>query len=77
MSAKMAVKFDLDANAAYVKLRNGRVNATKEGKLDSLEVLLDYAKDGQLVGVELLNLKKALELYVGPRIPEIAAKATS
>lgn len=75
MTAKMAVTFDLEANAAYVKVGKGRIEETREGKVDSLDVLLDYTKKGQLVGVELLNLKKALELYLMPKIPEIRSEA--
>ncbi|MBI2648334.1 MAG: DUF2283 domain-containing protein [Thaumarchaeota archaeon] len=75
MSKAVDVKFDMDANAAYVRLGTGRVTKTKEGKVDSLDVLFDYRKDGQLIGVEVLNLKKALELYFKPKIPQIQAIA--
>lgn len=71
----MDVKFDIEANAAYVKLGAGRVTKTKEGKVDSLDVLFDYGKGGRLVGVEVLNLKKALELYFKPKIPKFQAIA--
>jgi uncharacterized protein YuzE len=71
MTTKMDVTFDLEANAAYIKVGKGKIWETREGKVDSLNVLLDYTKKGQLVGVELLNLKKALELYLAPKIPEI------
>ena len=69
------VEFDTEANAAYIKLDAGRVKETREGKMESLDVLFDYGEDGSLVGVEILNLKKALELYVRPKIPEIQAIA--
>ncbi len=69
------VEFDVDANAAYVKLGAGRVKKTKEGKVESLDVLFDYGENGQLVGLEILNLKKAVELYLKPKIPQIQAIA--
>lgn len=75
MSKAVGVKFDTDANAAYLRLEAGRVTKTKEGKVDSIDVLFDYRKDGQLIGVEVLNLKKALELYFTPKIPQIQAIA--
>jgi len=69
------VEFDVDANAAYVKLGTGRVKKTREGKVESLDVLFDYGENGQLVGLEILNLKRAVELFVKPKIPEIQAIA--
>ncbi len=69
------VEFDVDANAAYIKLSAGHVKKTREGKVDSLDVLFDYGENERLVGVEFLNLKRALELYVKPKIPEIQATA--
>ena len=69
------VEFDIDANAAYVKLGAARVKKTREGKVESLDVLFDYGEKGQLIGLEILNLKRAVELYVKPRIPEIQAIA--
>ena len=69
------VEFDVDANAAYVKLGDGRVKKTREGKVESLDVLFDYGENAQLVGLEILNLKRAVELYVEPRIPIIQAIA--
>jgi uncharacterized protein YuzE len=69
------VEFDVDANAAYVRLGTGRVKKTREGKVESLDVLFDYGENGQLVGLEILNLKRAVELYVRPKIPEIQAIA--
>ena len=75
MSKAVNVKLDLEANAAYVKLGSGRVNMTKKGKLDSLDVLFDYRTDGLLIGVEVLNLRQALELYLEPKMPQILAIA--
>lgn len=69
------VEFDTEANAAYIKLGVGRIKETREGRVDSLDVLFDVGEDGNLLGVEILNLKKALELYVKPKIPEIQAIA--
>jgi uncharacterized protein YuzE len=69
------VEFDVDANAAYVRLGTGRVKKTREGKVESLDVLFDYGEKGQLVGLEILNLKRAVELFVKPKIPEILATA--
>ncbi len=65
------VEFDLEANAAYLRLTQGRVSTTKKAKLESMDVLLDYDPKGELVGVELLNLKKALSILLEPKLPKI------
>jgi len=59
----MEVELDDDANAAYVRLRTGRVAKTSESKIKSLDVLLDYDKAGNLIGLEFLNLKELVELF--------------
>ncbi|HVB95322.1 MAG TPA: DUF2283 domain-containing protein [Nitrososphaerales archaeon] len=67
----MKIEFDIDANAAYVKLGTGRIAKTKKSKMESLDVLLDYDKTGDVIGLEVLNLEKLLKLYFTPRISEI------
>ena len=65
------VEFDLEANAAYFRLTKGTVSTTKKAKLESMEVLLDYDPKGELVGIELLNLNKALSTLLEPQLPKI------
>jgi uncharacterized protein YuzE len=67
----MKITVDRSANAAYVKLRTGRIAKTEKSKLRSLEVLLDYDKTGDVIGWEVLNLKKLVELYFAPEAREI------
>lgn len=65
VSGKVTVTFDTEANAMYYKVSKGKVARTEKRKADSLEYLLDYDSEGQLIGVEILNMKKALELTAG------------
>lgn len=58
---RVKVEFDVEANAAFYRLRGGKVAKTTPKRLDSLDVLLDYDSKGRLVGVEVLNMKKALK----------------
>src|ERR1017187_9673625 len=51
----MKITVDRSANAAYVKLRAGRIAKTKKSNLKSLDVLLDYDKAGDVIGWEVLN----------------------
>jgi uncharacterized protein YuzE len=60
----------MDANAAYVKLRTGRVVKTEESRMDSLDISLDYNKAGDVIRLEVLNLKELLKLYLVPKIVE-------
>lgn len=64
----MKVELDDSANAAYAKLKTGRVAKTKKSKIESLDVLLDYDKAGNLLGIELLNLKELVELFLSSKI---------
>ncbi|MBI2938457.1 MAG: DUF2283 domain-containing protein [Thaumarchaeota archaeon] len=65
VSGKVTVTFDTEANAMYYKLGKGKVARTEKKRTDSLEYLLDYNNQGNLIGVEILNMKKALELTAG------------
>jgi uncharacterized protein YuzE len=58
---KAKVEFDVEANTAYYTLRRGKVATTVPKRLDSVDVLLDYDSKGRLLGIEVLNMKKALE----------------
>lgn len=46
------ISFDPQANAAYVKIREGKVHKTKE---EAPGILVDLGANGQLLGVELLD----------------------
>ena len=51
------IRYDADANAAYMRLSESRV-------IDSAEVspnlVLDYDSDGHIVGIELLDARSQL-----------------
>jgi uncharacterized protein YuzE len=74
----MKVEFDPEANAAYYKLKAGRIAKTERMKVRSVDVLVDYDKKGHVLGVEVLNMKMALTSSLGKMglalIPEIQAK---
>ncbi len=79
VSGKVTVTFDTEANAMYYKLGKGKVARTEKRETYSLDYLLDYDIKGQLIGVEILNMKKALELTAGQMslffIPEAKSMA--
>jgi len=76
--AKAKVEFDAEANAAYYRLKSGMVAKTEHMKVKSVDVLVDYDRNGRVLGVEVLNMKMALESSLGRMglelIPEIQAR---
>jgi uncharacterized protein YuzE len=52
----MKIRYDPDADAMYIKFRNTEIARTK--KVDN-NTILDYDKNGGLVGVELLFVKES------------------
>jgi len=52
---KMKIRYDKDADAMYIKIRDGKIDKTK--KIDD-NTLLDMDKDGNLLGIELLFVKE-------------------
>jgi uncharacterized protein YuzE len=51
----MKIRYDADADAMYIKLRDSKVDHTKE--LDK-DTMVDYDKLGRVIGVELLFVKE-------------------
>lgn len=60
---KVKVELDFRTNAVYYKLRGSAVARTTKRRLNSMDVLLEYDGEGRLVGVEVLNFKRALQRY--------------
>ncbi|HLD06222.1 MAG TPA: DUF2283 domain-containing protein [Candidatus Nanoarchaeia archaeon] len=51
----MKIRYDPDADAMYITLRDAEVASTK--KMDKTTIV-DYDKEGQLIGVEILFVKE-------------------
>ena len=51
----MKIKYDSDADAMYIKLIEDEVEYTKE--IDK-NTILDFNKNGQIIGVEILFVKE-------------------
>jgi len=62
VSGNARVSFDTDANAMYYKLSSGRVAKSKKLRQNGLEYVIDLDRKGEIIGVEVLNMKKALAL---------------
>lgn len=53
----MEIRYDKSADAAYFKLKKGKVSKTKEF---ADKVLIDLDKKGNVLGVEILNVSLRL-----------------
>ena len=51
----MKIKYDSDADAMYLTLRKDKVASTKE--IDE-NTIIDFDKNGQVIGVEILFVKE-------------------
>ena len=51
----MKITYDKKADAKYIYLKKGKINFTKKVK-DWL--LFDYSKNGEMLGIEILNASK-------------------
>jgi len=62
VSGNATVTFDTEANAMYYKLRAGKVASSKKLRQNGLDYVIDFDQKGDMIGVEVLNMKKALAL---------------
>ena len=53
----MKITYDPDADAMYIRLKEGKVNKTKEVDKNTI---LDYDKDGNVIGIEILFVKERM-----------------
>ena len=53
----MKVKYDKEADVIYIGLSDEKINESDEGKPG---IILDYDKNGSIVGIEILNASKKI-----------------
>lgn len=53
----MKIRYDPDADAMYIKLLDEEVKTTR--KIDN-NTILDYDKDGRVIGIELLFVRERM-----------------
>ncbi len=66
----MKVRYDKEVDALYLKLSD---EPAVEGKMIRPGVVLDYNEKGELVGIEILNVTKNLEILQGFKDLALAA----
>ena len=65
----MTLTYDKQANALYIKLNNKDVANTKTD--DNEQLLIDYASDNAVVGIEILNVSDKLSMPLQFNFKEI------
>jgi len=73
------LSFDTEANAMYYKLGSARVARSRKTRRNGLEYVIDFDRAGKIVGVEVLNMKKALALAASESmliLPPLKTNAT-
>ena len=53
----MKIKYDPEADAMYITLKEAEVETTKEIEQN---LILDYDKDGNVIGIEILFVKERM-----------------
>lgn len=51
----MKIRYDKDADAMYIRLKDGEIDSTKE--IDR-NTIMDLNKNGEIVGIEILFVKE-------------------
>jgi uncharacterized protein YuzE len=65
----MKVTYDKEVNAVYIQFKDDAINESDEDKNGG--IIIDYAADGSVVGIEVLNASEKLSLPVQPDYIEV------
>ena len=66
----MKITYDKRANAVYIYFKeNIAIDETTEDK--SGRIIIDYAADGSIVGIEILNASDKLSFPINPNFVEL------
>lgn len=58
----MKIKYDKETDIVYISLSSQKITESDQEKPD---IILDYAEDGQIVGIEILNASGKMEQEKG------------
>ena len=62
----MKISYDPKVDAAYIRLKNGRFEVTTQRLTEDIAV--NYAPDGSVVGIEILDASKYLLKHNHPQV---------
>ena len=62
----MKITYDPQADAAYIRFRKGKFQVTTQHLTE--DIAIDYAPDGKIVGIEILDASRYVLDHKKPRI---------
>ena len=62
----MKISYDPKADAAYIRFKKGKFQVTTQRLTE--DIAIDYAPDGKVVGIEILDASKYILDHKRPRI---------
>ncbi len=62
----MKISYDSKVDAAYIRLKEGKFQVTTQRLTD--EIAINYAPDGSVIGIEIINASKYLVKHKRPQI---------
>lgn len=62
----MKISYDPRADAAYIRFRKGKFQVTTQRLTE--DIAIDYAPDGKIVGIEILDASRYVLDHKRPRI---------
>ena len=62
----MKITYDPQADAAYIRFRKGKFQVTTQHLTE--DIAIDYAPDGKIVGIEILDAGRYVLDHKRPRI---------
>lgn len=71
----MKIIYDPKVDAAYIRLKEGRFQVITQRI--SEDVAINYAPDGSIVGIEILEAKKYLQKHKQPQVELVNLRPVS
>jgi len=67
----MKLRYDPEANAAYFRFCDKEWARTRHARGNRRNVFIDYAKDGSVAGVEILGIRRGVDLTGVPEADQV------
>lgn len=67
----MKLKYDPEANAAYIRFCEKAVARSRHAPHNKRNVGIDYAKDGSVIGIEILGIRRGIDLTGVPEAEQV------
>ena len=65
----MKVTYDKELDVIYIQFKEDKIEESDEDKNGNM--IVDYASDGSIIGIEMLNATEKLSLPLAPNYQEV------